>query len=184
MRADTSDVPEVRTVPSPESDDVLAAGLRQLSDGLWIERALLDEVTRRAKVAQLMLASDEGPWSARAVSELEASLRSLRASDHTPARLLRAVGLHMGIGRDATLADLARHLDGEWRRTMVEHATALRRAVAGLRVITAEHRALSASGLAGVTQARALLLGETGPTYDDGGREVHADHSVSVDELA
>lgn len=166
---------------SPQTDDLLAQGLGSLSAALWDQRAQLHELAHRAKVAQLVMAGDDGRWLARAVAELDDAVREVRADDHVPARLLGAIGRHLGLQAPVTLRDLSAQLPDPWSATILEHAEGLDVMLTRLGAIERENRQLAIGGLGNIRALLAVIHGDEeiimDAGYDRDGRAVHVDES-------
>ncbi len=153
-----------------------------LDEELWAHRSRLTRLAFRARVATLVMASDDRTSTARAVEELAAALLEVRRTDHVVrTALARATAAH-GLGV-ADLPALAAHLaaqDGVAGDLLAEHATAFRRLVSELRGSGLENRSLAQAGATNVRVMLAALVGDgdsadaTAPTYDRSGSAVAA----------
>ncbi|MEM9035348.1 MAG: flagellar export chaperone FlgN [Actinomycetota bacterium] len=158
-----------------DGDEVLDAGLVALDEALWKERAQLTHLALRAKTAQLVLAGDDRRWLQRSVDDLEAAAREIRANDHGPARLLRAILRHLGRPQSGTLRDLADVAPPAWQQRLRSHISGLDRLMSDVAEAERESRQLAVGGLAAV---RGMLHAITGTqdqvttTYDQRGRAV------------
>ncbi len=171
----------------PTQDQLLEGGLQALNDALWRQRSRLDVLVFKTKVAKLTMATDDQTFIPLAVSELDQATRALRAEDHDPAKLLRAISHHLTPGSgNLTLHDLAEHLTEPWARTIQEHASACHTILSELKALSAEGRALAHSGLQQVQSILALVLrppvNEAPEMYDANGSRVATDHQA-VDQL-
>lgn len=156
-------------------DEVLDAGLVALDEALWKERAQLTRLALRAKAAQLVLAGDDRRWLQRSVDDLETAAREIRANDHGPARLLRAILGHVGRPPSGTLDDLAAAAPPEWQPRLRSHVAGLERLMGDVASAERESRQLAVGGLAavrGMIHAIAGTEDQVTTTYDQRGRAV------------
>jgi hypothetical protein len=157
---------------------VLEAGLRALDEALWQERAQLTMLALRAKVTQLVLAGDDRRWLERSVEELGDAARLVRTADHEPAKLIRAIGRHVGLSGPASIRDLAAAAPSDWSHRLRSHAAGFDRLTHDITAAEQESRHLAVGGLAAV---RGMLMALTGTqdeaptTYDQSGRAVTGD---------
>ncbi|MEM9712207.1 MAG: hypothetical protein AAGA17_08325 [Actinomycetota bacterium] len=171
--------PRRATATETGPDEVLAAGLRALDEALWQERAQLTVLALRAKIMQLVLAGDDRRWLERSVEDLADAARMVRAADHEPGKLVRAIGRHLGLGTTVSVRDVADAAPGDWPQRLRAHAAGLDRLATDIGNAERESRHLAVGGLAAVRGMLMALTGttvSTSETYDGAGRAVTGDH--------
>lgn len=115
----------------PVSDDTVAA-LSNLSTALWRLQELLETLTYKLEVQQLILQTGRARWLGRSTREIEVLLQQMReaelmrALDAGPA--CEALGLPVG----TSLARLAQAAPAPWNDLLAEHRRALTQLTAEL----------------------------------------------------
>jgi FlgN protein len=129
-----------------------------LDEELWKHRERMTRLAFKARVAKLVLASDDRRSTDQAVGELAEALRDVRAHDHVVRRALRDAAAALG-RPGADLNDLAGATQGADHRRLAEHAQAFRLLVNDLQGSDLENRNLAQSGLSNVRATMVALVG-------------------------
>jgi hypothetical protein len=115
--------------PERESN---ATGYTTLSSTLWRLREVLDQLLFKVFETQLVLASGQGKWLAKASRELDAALQELRHVEVLRAVEAIAIADQLALPPDLTLAQIARLAPTPWDTIFLEHRDALRELAAEL----------------------------------------------------
>lgn len=101
------------------------AATAALSERLWHERELLDDLYYALSVQHALLRSGEVRWAARSDDAVRTALTALDECAVLRSIDADAVARAHGLSIDATLADLARHADQPWATILLDHHAAL-----------------------------------------------------------
>lgn len=143
----------------------------RLSQVLWRERELLEELQYTLEVEQLVLASGRTRWLMRAATGVETVLVDMRRTELMRAVSADHVAAEIGLAPNPSLRQLAEEAPEPWAEIFREH----REAIAGLtREITAladGNRALISTGLRSARETL-LALDEAAQGYAPDGSAV------------
>lgn len=101
-------------------------GANELSVLLWRERNLLELLTYKLEVEQLLLTSGKTQYIQLATHEVEQVMEQVRLAGLARAVQVSAVGVEWGIGEGATLRELAAGAPvGPWGEILTQHLAAM-----------------------------------------------------------
>lgn len=115
--------------PERESN---ATAFTTLSSTLWRLREVLDQLLFKVFETQLVLASEQAKWLAKASRELDAALQELRHVEVMRAVEAITIADQLALPPDLTLAQIARLAPTPWDSIFLEHRDALRELAADL----------------------------------------------------
>lgn len=95
--------------------------MEQLSQVLWRERELLEELLFRLEVEQLVLASGRTRWLAHAAGDVEGLLEDLRRTEVLRATAAEAAASDAGLPHSPSLRALAETAPDPWRSILLDH---------------------------------------------------------------
>lgn len=95
--------------------------MEQLSQVLWRERELLEELLFRLEVEQLVLASGRNRWLQHAAADVERLLDSLRRTEVLRATAAGQAAERAGLEASESLRSLAESCDEPWRQILLDH---------------------------------------------------------------
>lgn len=95
--------------------------MEQLSQVLWRERELLEELLFRLEVEQLVLASGRTRWLAHAAGDVEGLLEDLRRTEILRATAAEAAASAAGLPSGPSLRALAETAPEPWRSILLDH---------------------------------------------------------------
>lgn len=98
--------------------------MEQLSQVLWRERDLLEELLFRLEVEQLVLASGRNRWLQHAAADVERSLDSLRRTEVLRATAAGLAAENAGLQPSPSLRSLAESAPEPWRQILMDHHAA------------------------------------------------------------
>jgi hypothetical protein len=144
--------------------------MEKLSQILWLERELLDNLLFRLEEEQMVLASGRTRWLVKAARDVENVLETIRETE-----LLRSVAADeaaasIGLGHNPSLRALADALDEPWRSIMLDHHEAFIAATHEVVALADANRELITTGY---RSARETLM-----TLGDGAQSYGADGSA------
>lgn len=132
-------------------------GFDDLSNLLWQERRILEMLVFKLEEEQLVLLSGRHNWLAHATSEVEHVLEGLQAAGEKRSAAARDVATELGLGAQATLAQMADAAPDPWREILRQHRTAMLAAFEHIQSVSERNKEILARGLAATTDALALL---------------------------
>lgn len=127
----------------PVSDDTVAA-LSNLSSALWRLQELLETLTYKLEVQQLILQTGRARWLGRCTREIEVLLQQMREAE-----LMRALDAGpaceaLGLPAGTSLARLAQAAPAPWNDLLAEHRRALTQLTAELSTVSRSNSRLLA----------------------------------------
>ncbi|WP_030482615.1 flagellar protein FlgN [Nocardioides aequoreus] len=140
----------------------------KLSQVLWRERELLESLTFKLEVEQLVLASGRTTWLARATKEVELVLEMLREAEILRAVASDEAAATLGLGSTPSLRVLAEAVDEPWRGILLDHRDAFEQATRDIEALAQRNRQLLTSGLRSAREAL-LSLEEATEGYGQDG---------------
>jgi len=169
--------------PTTSRDDaaehVAREAVQQLTQVLWRERELLDELAYALEVEQLILASGRTRWLVRAAGSVETVLGDLRSTELLRAVAADAVAAAFGLDPNPSLRQLATDLPEPWTEIFTEHREALVKVTQEITTLADSNRELITSGFRSARETL-LSLGEGTDGYAADGSAVPASAAGSA----
>jgi hypothetical protein len=129
--------------------------MQRLSQVMWRERELLEELQYALEVEQLILASGRSRWLMRAATEVEDVLTDMRKTELMRSVAADAVAVELGIPANPSLRQLAEAAPDPWGEIFGEHRDSLVKMTREITAIAGTNRDLITTGL---RSARETLL--------------------------
>ncbi|MPV38445.1 flagellar protein FlgN [Georgenia subflava] len=142
--------------------------LKALSDILWRERELLEQLVFKLEVEQLLLTSGRTTRLPLATREVEHVLELIREAELGRAAEIDALTGTLGVDPDASLLELARTAPAPWDGILSEHREAFIRITGEISDLAQSNRDLLSSSHR-ATQETLMGLHESVQTYDPTG---------------
>ena len=141
--------------------------MERLSQVLWRERELLEELLFRLEVEQLVLASGRNRWLPHAAADVERLLQDLRRTEVMRATAADQAAESAGLSAGPSLRALADTAPEPWRAILLDHHVAFLTLTAEIAALADANRHLITSGY----QAAREVLTELGgaETYTPAG---------------
>lgn len=147
--------------------------MEKLSQVLWRERDLLESLTYKLEVEQLMVERGRTTWLARATKEVELVLDMLREAEVLRAVAADEAAAAAGLSPSPSLRSLAEAVDEPWRSILQDHRTAFETSCRDIESLAQRNRQLLTAGLRSAREAL-LNLEQVNEGYrPDGGAVVH-----------
>jgi hypothetical protein len=146
-------------------------GLADLSSMLWREREMLELLLFKLEEEQLVLAANRTRWLAHATREVEMVLEQIRNTEVIRAAEVEAVGVDLGLGVNASLADLANAAPAPWNDMLHQHRTAFLILTAEIQALARTNRDLLTAGQRAVRESVLAMAGSV-QTYGRRGESV------------
>lgn len=125
----------------------------KLSQVLWRERELLETLSYRLEVEQLVLAGGRTQWLARATEEVEVVLAALREAELARAVAADEAAASVGLDSAPSLRALAEAVDEPWRTILLDHRDAFEEVSRHVEQLALVNRELLAAGLRSAREA-------------------------------
>jgi hypothetical protein len=129
--------------------------MERLSQVLWRERELLEELQYQLEVEQLVLATGRTRWLVRAATGVESVLSDLRKTELMRAVAADHVAEVVGLAPNPSLRELGEHSPEPWGEIFREHREAFTTLTTDITALADSNRELIGSGL---RSARETLL--------------------------
>lgn len=142
--------------------------LNALSETLWRERELLEQLLFRLEVEQLLLVSGRTKRLPLATRDVEVVLERIRAAELGRAVEVEAAARALGLEGGASLLEMARAVPAPWDGILREHRTAFIQLTAEVSELSKGNRDLLASSRR-ATQETMLGLRDSLHGYDPTG---------------
>jgi flagellar biosynthesis/type III secretory pathway chaperone len=156
--------------------------LKALSDTLWRERELLEQLVFKLEVEQLILASGRTKRLPLATREVEHVLEQIRAAELGRSVEVDEAARSLGLDSGVSLLELSRSAPAPWDTILGEHRAAFIRLTAEISDLALSNRDLLASSHR-ATQETLMNLNESALTYDPSGATTGtAPGSTLIDE--
>lgn len=137
-----------------------------VSDALWLQRETLQTLLYRLVCEKLVLISGSNRWLARADDEVREALQRLRDGELLRALEVDELTRTLGLGADASLAEIAAGAPEPWGTLLSDHRDALRTITFEVQSVADENRHLLESGAQAVHKTLTeitKLFGEQAP---------------------
>ncbi|MCI1674709.1 MAG: flagellar protein FlgN [Ancrocorticia sp.] len=142
---------------------------KTLSDVLWHERDVLEELLYRLDVQCLLLAAGRSDYVARAAREAEDAARSVQTVELARATESDSVATSLGLNPQAPLRVIAAASPAPWNSIFDEHRTALIDLTTRIKKANDQARSELASSSRALQELVATLT-DAAPTYDRDGK--------------
>jgi hypothetical protein len=146
-------------------------GLADLSSVLWRERETLELLLFKLEEEYLVLAGNRTRWLSHATREVELVLEQIKRTEVVRAAEVDAVGLELGIGPNASLAQLVEAAPPPWNDLFAQHRRAFLTLSAEIQALAAANRERLTSGQRAVRETM-LSVTDTVETYGRRGQTV------------
>lgn len=135
----------------------------KLSQVLWRERELLEDLAYRLEVERLVLASGRAKWLVNATRDIETTVDQLRETEVLRAVAADEVAEQLGMAPNPSLLALADAVGEPWRGILLDHRDTL---VGIAREIAELSESTQGLLTAGYRSAQETLLAFGGPTVE------------------
>ena len=150
--------------------------MQRLSQVLWRERELLENLQYALEVEQLILASGRSGWLLRAATDVEGVLGDLRRTEVMRAVAADQVAAGLGLAPNPSLKELATRVGEPWGEILTDHREAFLAMTRSITALADTNRDLITSGY---RSARETLL-----AMDDATDGYTADGTAVVSAVA
>lgn len=145
--------------------------LTELSSVLWRIRELLELLLFKLEEEQLLLASGRSRWLAHATREVEVVLEQVRQAEVLRAAYAQAAATELGLGPDASLAQIADAAPMPWFEMLHQHRKAFLTLAAEISSLAEANRDLLTSGQRAARETMMVVAGSV-DTYGPQGQTV------------
>lgn len=140
-------------------------GAENLSSLLWLERDLLDLLTFKLEVEQLLLTTGKSKWLQNASLEVERVVTKLREAGLARVVATSAIAIEWGVAEDATLSQLAAAAPAPWGELLLAHLEAMTAHTTQIKNLRDENEQYLRAAARSAQETISTLLPDTG-TYD------------------
>lgn len=145
--------------------------MEKLSLILWRERELLERLSYKLELEQLVLASGRTRWLAHSTKEVEEVLEVLRETEVLRAIASDEVAEELGLAPAPTLAEIAEAAPEPWRGILDDHRTAFITATREIAELSESNRGLITAGYRSARETL-MSLGGSADSYSATGTAV------------
>jgi hypothetical protein len=145
--------------------------LQRLSQVLWRERELLEDLQYALEVEQLILASGRNGWLMRAATDVESVLGDLRRTEVLRAVAADDAAASLGLAPNPSLQELAARAEAPWDEILTEHREAFMAMTLAITQLADTNRDLITSGYRSARETL-LAMGEATDGYTADGSAV------------
>lgn len=146
-------------------------GLENLSSILWRERETLELLLFKLEEEYLVLTGNRTRWLSHATREVELVLEQIKRTEVVRAAEVDAIGLDLGIGSNASLAQLIEAAPPPWNELLGQHRKAFLTLSAEIQALAEANRERLVSGQRAVRETL-LSVTDTVETYGRRGQTV------------
>ena len=158
--------------------------LNNVSTILWRQRQLLEMLLFKLEEEQLLLAAGRARWLAQAANEVEAVLDEIKKVELARAVEVDAAAAELGLGSDATLAQLIEAAPSPWEHILADHREAFLTMTQEILSVAGSNKELLNRGQRAVREAMQFLETPDDDTYTPTGtRSDRITSSVLVNEV-
>src|SRR5690242_18604315 len=122
------------------------AAFAGLTDMLWREREVLEDLLFRLTAQQMVLRSGESRWVARADAQVRAAVEGLQDFEVLRAAEVDLLVRHYGLPADVSLRELADTAPEPWLTVLHDHREALRTLTFEIDAVAGDNRRLLQAG--------------------------------------
>jgi hypothetical protein len=156
--------------------------MHRLSQVMWRERELLEELHYALEVEQLVLANGRNRWLMKAATAVETVLNDMRQTEMMRAVAADAAADAIGLGPGPSLSQLADAAPEPWAEIFREHRKAMVETTRDITALADSNRELVTSGLRSARETL-LALGEETEGYAADGSAVLSSAGVTGPSL-
>jgi hypothetical protein len=142
--------------------------MHRLSQVMWRERELLDELHYALEVEQLVLANGRNRWLMKAATAVESVLDDMRKTEMMRAVAADAAADVLGLGPSPSLSQLAEAAPEPWGEILREHRQKMVETTRDITALADTNRELVTSGLRSARETLLALDEETEGYAADG----------------
>ena len=145
--------------------------MEKLSQILWLERELLDNLLFRLEEEQMVLASGRTRWLVKAASDIEHVLATIRETEILRSVAADEAAASIGLGHNPSLRALAESVDEPWHSILLDHHEAFAAATNEVIALAEANRELITSGYRSARETL-MSLGDGTQSYGADGSAV------------
>jgi len=145
--------------------------MQRLSQVLWRERELLENLQYALEVEQLILASGRTGWLLRAATDVEGVLGDLRRTEVMRAVAADQAAAILGLAPNPSLKELASRVGEPWGEILADHREAFLAMTRAITELADANRGLITSGYRSARETL-LAMGEATDGYTADGTAV------------
>jgi hypothetical protein len=145
--------------------------MEKLSQILWLERELLDNLLFRLEEEQMVLASGRTRWLVKAARDVENVLETIRETEILRSVAADEAAASIGLGHNPSLRVLADAVDEPWRSILIDHHEAFTAATHEVIALADANRELITTGYRSARETL-MTLGDGAQSYGSDGTAV------------
>lgn len=145
--------------------------MEKLSQILWLERELLDNLLFRLEEEQMVLASGRTRWLVKAARDVENVLETLRETEILRSVAAEEAAAAIGLGHNPSLRALADAVDEPWRSILLDHHEAFTASTHEVLALADANRELITTGYRSARETL-MTLGDGAQSYGADGAAV------------
>jgi hypothetical protein len=150
--------------------------MEKLSQILWLERELLDNLLFRLEEEQMVLASGRTRWLVKAARDVENVLETIRETEILRSVAADEAAASIGLGSNPSLRVLADAVDEPWQSILIDHHEAFTAATREVIALADANRELITTGYRSARETL-MTLGDGPQSYGADGVAVAATDS-------
>jgi hypothetical protein len=133
-------------VPDQPADAARQAAFGALTDVLWRQREVLEELLYTLTTQQLILRGGDSRWLARADSDVRSAIEAVQDFEVLRAAEVDLLVRHYGLPADVSLRGLAESAPEPWPTVLLDHREVLRTLTFEIDAVAADNRRLLQAG--------------------------------------
>ena len=141
----------------------------KLSQILWRERELLEELAYELEVERLLLAGGRTKWLARATRDIEETLGEIRETEVLRAVAADEAAARVGLGPNPSLVALADACVEPWRGILLDHRDTLVSVAREIAELSESNKGLLTAGYRSAQETLLAIGGTTAESYTHDG---------------
>lgn len=153
----------------------------KLSQVLWRERELLEQLAYKLEVERLVLATGRTQWLVQATREIEEVLTTIRETEVMRAAVADGVAERLGLQPNPSLIALAEAAPEPWPAILTDHRDALVLLAREIADVSEDAQELLTAGYRSARETLLALGGTTAEGYTPAGTAVHGDRNHLLD---
>jgi len=144
----------------------------KLSQILWRERELLEQLSYKLEVERLVLASAHTKWLVNATRDIEATLSEIRETEVMRAIAADEAAEALGLLPNPSLVALAEASDEPWRVILLDHRDTLVAIARDIAELSEQNRGLLTAGYRSAQETLLAFGGSASESYTHDGTAV------------